>query len=156
MTALIMLDLSAAFDVIDHPILLKRLEFSFGIKEKALSWVKSYLIDRTQCVSVANKTSPDIGLLFCVPQRSVLEPKNYCMYTKPVGEIIRRYNIKYNCSTDDTQVYMILKSYDKWDDISSSFEARIADISTWMNSKMLTLIKDKTEFIFFYSSNIIP
>jgi len=42
MTALIMLDLSAAFDVIDHPLLLKRLELSFGIKEKALTWVKSY------------------------------------------------------------------------------------------------------------------
>ena len=41
MTASIMIDLSAAFDVIDHPILPKRLEFSFGIKEKALTWVKS-------------------------------------------------------------------------------------------------------------------
>ena len=43
MTALIMLDLSSTFDVIDHPILLKHLEFSLGIKEKALTWVKSYL-----------------------------------------------------------------------------------------------------------------
>ena len=48
MTALIMLDLSTAFDVIDLPILLKHLEFSFGIKEKALIWVKSYLTDRYQ------------------------------------------------------------------------------------------------------------
>ena len=61
MTALIMLDLSAAFDVIDHPILLKRLEFSFGIKEKALTWVKSYLTDRSRCVSMTNETSPDVG-----------------------------------------------------------------------------------------------
>ena len=45
MTALIMLDLSVAFDLIDHPILLKCLEFFFGIKEKALTWVKSYLTD---------------------------------------------------------------------------------------------------------------
>jgi len=112
-TALIMLDLFAAFDVIDHPILLKRLEFSFGIKEKALTWVKSYLADRTQCVSVANKTSPDVGLLFGVPQGSVSGPKHYCMYTKPVGEIIKRYNIKYHCYADDTQVYMTLKSCDK-------------------------------------------
>ena len=51
MIALIMLDLSVAFDVIDHPMLLKRLEFSFGIREKALSWLKSYLVDRTVCFS---------------------------------------------------------------------------------------------------------
>ena len=81
MTALIMLDLSAAFDVIDHPILPKRLEISFGIKEKASTWVKLYLVYRTQCVSVANKTSPDVGLLFGVPKGSILGPKNYCMYT---------------------------------------------------------------------------
>ena len=61
-----MFDLSAAFDVIDHPILLKCLEYFFGIKEKALNWVKSYLADRTQCVSVANKTSPGVGL-FGIP-----------------------------------------------------------------------------------------
>jgi len=72
MTALITVDLSAAFDVIDHPNLLRCFEFSFGIKEKALTWLKSYLADKTQCVSVTDITSPDIGLLFGVPQGSVL------------------------------------------------------------------------------------
>ena len=100
---------------------------------------------------MADKTSPDVGLLFGVPQGSVLGPKNYCMYTKPVGEIIKRYNIKYHCYADDTQVYMTLKPCDKWDDISSSIEACIADISTWMNSNMLKFNKDKTEFIVFSS-----
>jgi len=71
MTALIMVDLSAAFDLIDHPILLKHLEISFEIKEKALTWVKSYLANITQCILVANKTSPDVGLLFGVLQGSV-------------------------------------------------------------------------------------
>jgi len=104
-----MLDLSAAFDVIDHPILFAH---------------------RTQCVSVANKTSPDVGRLFGVPQGSVLGPHNYYMYTKPVDEIIKRYNIKYHCYADDTQVYMNWKPCDKWDDISSSIEACIVDIST--------------------------
>jgi len=51
------------------------------------------------------------------------------------------YNIKYNCYVNDTQVYMTLKP---WDDISSSIEACIADISTWMNNNMLKLNKDKT------------
>ena len=96
MTALIMLDLSAAFDVADHPILFAHL---------------------TQCVSVANKTSPDVGLLFGGPQGSVLGPHNYFMYTKPVDEIIKRDTIKYHCYGADTQVYMTLKSCDNWDDI---------------------------------------
>ena len=96
MTALLMLDSSAAFDVIDHPIILKHFEVSFGIKENALIWVKSYPSDRTQCVSVVDKTSPDVGLLFGVPQGSVLGPKNFCMYAKLFGEIIKRHNIKYH------------------------------------------------------------
>ena len=53
--ALIMLDFSAAFDVIDHPILLKRLEFSFGIKENALTLVKPYLPDSTTEIRVRTK-----------------------------------------------------------------------------------------------------
>ena len=118
MTALGMLDLSAAFDVIDYQILLKCLEFSFGIKEKTLIRLKSYLADRTQCISMANKTWP--------------------------GEIIKRYNTKYHCYADDTQVYMTLNSCDKWNDISSSIKACIANISTWMNSNMLKLNKEKT------------
>ena len=62
MTILIMPDLSVAFDVVDHQIILKRLEFSVGIEERALTWVKSYLADVTHCVSVVDKTSPDVGL----------------------------------------------------------------------------------------------
>ena len=89
-----MLDLSSAFDVIDHPMLLRRLKVFFRIKEKAFTCVKSYFADRTRCVSVANNTSPGVGLLFGVPQGSVLGPTNYCMYTKPLYEIIKRHNIK--------------------------------------------------------------
>ena len=92
---------------------------------------------------LADKTSSDVGPLFGVPQGSVLGTKNYRMYTKPVGEIIKRHNIKYRCYADDTQVQMTLKASDKRDDISSSIEACITDISTWMNSDMLKLNTDK-------------
>jgi len=72
MAVLIMLDLNANLYVIDHLILLKYLEVSFDIKEKALTWVKSYLADRTPCASVANKTLPDVGIHFGLPQGSLL------------------------------------------------------------------------------------
>lgn len=49
---LLMLDLSAAFDVIDHTILINRLEFSFGITGAALSWIQSYLSDRHQSIAI--------------------------------------------------------------------------------------------------------
>ena len=52
MAALVLLDLSAAFDVIDHKILQTRLEHSFGVTGSALSWIKSYLSDRSQCVAI--------------------------------------------------------------------------------------------------------
>ena len=66
-------------------------------------------------MAVTDKTSPDVGLHYH-------GPKNYCMYTKPVGEIFKWHTIKY---ADDTQVYMTLKPCDKWDDISPSIEACI-------------------------------
>jgi hypothetical protein len=49
---LLMLDLSSAFDVIDHDILFDRLQYSFGISGSALSWIRSYLTDRSQCISI--------------------------------------------------------------------------------------------------------
>ena len=68
------------------------------------------------------------------------------MYTKQVYEIIKRHNIKYHCYADDTRMYMTLKPCDKWDDILYSFGTCIADIIIWMNSNVLKLNKDKTEF----------
>jgi len=68
MAGLIIFDLFAAFGVIDHPIPLNRLDFSFDIKEKALSWIKSYFIDKIHYISVANNTSPNTRLHVCVQQ----------------------------------------------------------------------------------------
>jgi len=100
---------------------------------------------------MADKTSTDVGLLFGVPQESALGPKNYCMYTKPVGEIIKWHNFKYHSYADDSRVYITLKPCEKLDETSSLIEACIDDISTWMNSNMLKLNKDKIEFTIFSS-----
>ena len=97
-TCLILLDLLAAFDTVDHTILLKRLETTFGIKDTALKWIASFLTGRTQKVAISNlgtdleATSDPVILTFGVPQGSVLGPicLNYilCHLAKSVGNTI--------------------------------------------------------------------
>ena len=66
-----MLDLSAAYDVVNHTILLERLNYSFGISDSALSWIESYLKDRSQRVAIGTVQSDDLKLQCGVPQGSV-------------------------------------------------------------------------------------
>ena len=87
---LLMLDMSAAFDTIDHTVLLRRLEHSFGITDEALDSFDSYLSSRHQCVVINDSVSEERTLRYGVPQGSVLGPKLYSIYTKPIGRILSR------------------------------------------------------------------
>jgi len=146
---LVMLDLSAAFDVIDHSILIKRLQYSYGISGDALSWIESYLSNRTQCVSIDGVQSESFNLKYGVPQESVLGPRIYCMFSKPIGEICKRHKMSYHCYADDSQVYQVIKPIDNWNAVSRHFEACLSDISSWMRSNLLKINQDKTELIVF-------
>ena len=82
-----MLDFSSALDAIDHDILLSRLCNVYGITGNILDWFRSYDTGRIQRVVVEDSVSVDQKLDFGVPQGSVLGPRIYCMYTKPVSDI---------------------------------------------------------------------
>ena len=92
---LTLLDLSAAFDTIDHSILLTRLESTFGIRDLALSFFRSYLQDRTQVVTVNGiKCSP--SLLTCgVSHGSVLGPIVFILYTQPLSDVISHHSVSH-------------------------------------------------------------
>ena len=100
----LMLDLSAAFDTIDHDILLSRLCNVYGITGDTPDWLRSYLTGRIQRVVIENAVSGDQELGLGVPQGSVLGPKIYCMYTKPVSDIIPRHGLSHHSYADDHTV----------------------------------------------------
>ncbi len=92
---LVLLDLSAAFDTIDHNILLNRLENHVGIRGSALAWFKSYLSDRHQFVAVNEEVSYRSQVQYGVPQGSVLGTLLFTLYMLPLGGIIRKPGISY-------------------------------------------------------------
>jgi hypothetical protein len=151
--ALILLDLSAAFDTLDHDVFLKRARNTLGITGQALEWLRSYFQHRTQAVTVGDATSRDAELKYGVPQGSVLGPKGYCMYTLPLGGILRRHNMKYMIYADDTQAYLSISNASQWTESANAIAACFKEIRSWMNSNFLKLNDTKTEFIIFSPNN---
>ena len=143
---LIMLDLSAAFDTVDHTILLTFLKEHIGLDGSPLNIFRSYLTDRTQCVSIKGVMSELNELIYGVPQGSVLGPLAFCIYTLPLGAILKYYEIDYHIYADDTQLYC---SFDvnSINDVIGSLSNCISDIRSWMIRNKLKINDDKTEFL---------
>lgn len=154
-TILVMLDLSAAFDTIDHETLLTRLEHHFGITGTPLTWMRSYLSDRYQTVAINGELSDPVLMKYSVPQGSVLGPKNYTMYTKPVGAICRNHDLDNHFYADDSQLYLSFKPLNtiSIEESVNRIEHCLNDIVKWMNNNMLKLNADKTELIIFSSEH---
>ena len=102
-TLLVMLDLSAAFDTVDHGILLHRLQSKLGLRDKALSWFKSYLAGRTQQVSVNGSLSDKFSLSCGVPQGSCLGPLLFT--ASSLFDIMKSHLPSVHTYADDTQLY---------------------------------------------------
>ena len=102
-TLLVLLDLSAAFDTVDHGILLRRLSTSFGTRGRALKWFSSYLLGRSQHVLFDRVKSDSFDLRFGVPQGSCLGPLLFVVYASKLFEIIQAH------LPDDTQLYLSFK-----------------------------------------------
>ena len=152
-TVLTLLDLSAAFDTIDHTILLDRLNVHYGISELALGWFKSYLSGRTHSVKVGNTLSHPAALQYGVPQGSVLGPILFSLYTNPISSIIHSHSsINHHFYADDTQLYITLTPTNFSRSIQK-LKNCLSDIQNFMSANKLKLNPEKTGFILIGSKN---
>ena len=150
-TGLVCIDLSAAFDLVDHSILLKRLFDYFGIRRTAMAWFKSYLTGRSQRVLIDDVRSDKKQLRQGVPQGSVLGARLYTLYVRPLSDVIQRHSVLYHTYADDTQIYVKFNKNCLTGMQMSlcQLEHCIADISCWMSQNGLKLNHEKTEWIIF-------
>jgi hypothetical protein len=156
-TVVAFLDQSAAFDLVDHQILIARLSAKFGICGPTLAWFQSYLSDRRQSVSVSGQFSSAVLLPSGVPQGSVLGPVLYILYTTPIHEISTSYGISDHQYADDDQKYVSFRiSKDGADQrrAFSSLSACIAETRRWGAQNMIKYNDSKTEVMLVYSKHV--
>ncbi len=143
-SVLILLDLSAAFDTVDHAILLKRLEYCLVFSGTVLNWLSFYFIARSFSISVGDFNLDWVSISYGVPQGSNLGPLLLSLYMLPLGSI-RQYNISYHSYADDTQLYISV-SVSNLSPVNDHVQC-INDVRHWMTKNFLQLDDDKTEIL---------
>ena len=153
--ALVLLDLTAAFDTVDHEILLKRLRVTFGVDNSALAWFQSYLAGRKQHVRCGGKCSILIDIICGVPQGSVLGPILFIIYTADLASIVAQHGLSLHQYADDSQIYGSCQS-DATSTLSSDITECVDDMYRWMRSNRLQLNGEKTEVMWCSSTRRLP
>ncbi len=103
---LVLLDLSAAFDTVDHNILLERLENWVGLSGMVLKWFRSYLEGRGYYVSIGEHKSKWTSMTCRVPQGSILAPLLFSLYMLLLSQIMRKNQIAYHSYADDAGFWL--------------------------------------------------
>ena len=151
-----LIDLSAAFDMVDHHILLKKLEL-YGMDEQARDWMKSYLSNRTQVVMVDGCLSPPLSVPCGVPQGSILGPLLYILFTNDIPDLVHDHHVSFKsptphcadcgstvCYVDDSTFSLVETDPAV---LSQKLTQQYDKISTYMAANKLVINGDKTHLV---------
>ena len=144
-TALTLLDLSAAFNTVDHNILIKCLSNWRGIPGTALSWFSSYLTDIYQRMNIANCFSVVLPTSRGVPRGPVLGPLRFTLHTTPLSSVIQIHNLDHHVYADNTHICISLTTPDTHCSLSQLRDF-LQNISHWITDSKIKLNANKTEF----------
>ena len=147
---LVQLDFTAAFDTIDHPLLLDRLFRRYGLAGTVLSWFRSYFSQRSHVVKVGTSTSRTVEDTCGVAQGSITGPLTFTLYTAPINDIISAHKLSSMIYADDTQIYAILYPSER-NAFTDKLNACIKDIRSWAVRNQLAINDKKTEVTHFSS-----
>ena len=150
-TFLVLLDMSATFDLVSFKLLVNCLYYRFGVTGTALKWIESYLTNRTQRVKIDDMESDPVALKRGVTQGSVLSPILYTLFTSHLGNLsrlrssIRSYSIDYHGYADDTQNYHSFSPMTPGDEqlCLTELESGIQDVWIWMRTNLFRLNDEK-------------
>lgn len=139
------LDLSKAFDTINHNILLKKLQY-YGIRDTAYKLIQNYLTHRRQFVSFGCHKSVDKAITTGVPQGSILGPLLFIIYINDLPKCCQKFTpIIY---ADDTTLYGTLESFGR--NASESINSELNRINSWLKTNKLSLNASKTRYMIFH------
>ena len=145
------LDLSKAFDTIDHTVLLAKLRY-YGIHDTALLLLKSYLNNRKQYVEFEDTKSEILPITIGVPQGSILGPLLFIIY---INDFSQASNIfKFIMYADDTTLFSNLKSFGN--NIQTKeylINAELSNVIEWLHINKLSLNKSKSKYMIFHVPN---
>jgi hypothetical protein len=140
---LVGLDLSAAFDTIEHDILVDRLRTVFGVSGAALDWIETYLRGRKQYVMTGGDRSTLSDCEFGVPQGSVLGPFLFSIYVSPIVDVITSHGVQFHQYADDTQLYIAIQSPEDL----ARLEKCTSAVRDWFTENGMLLNPDKSEVL---------
>ena len=126
-TALLVLEISASLDSVDHATLIVRARNVFGVHDAALDWLRSFITERTQQIAIGSEKLAVFECTSGIPQDSVLGLMLFGIYVSPVGNVISQHNVQYHQYADDMELYVLLSPADLGN--LSTIESHVCDMS---------------------------